>query len=550
MPRFIPNQPITFNGYSQPCLNNDSASYKMLAQGCDKWKLQIDNTPCDGEDGSICDVEMNDVGAYLVNSEFTNASEWTAVDANIYPAFGYAVIHVDAGSNNEGILWKYVPFRTGCNNIQSRTYKLSFEIVNSFIQGSCDFYINADYTSTADSSVKLYSGFPFTGVTEMYVYIPIGWEYITIGLTGTNGDFVRMNNIKLQEVAECWSMQQDINLSTGAAALSQSAWIYGQSGGTGFFTAVPNWNTWSPVTFPLQTLSVCTLSTLSIGDALELTYTITGRTAGVIYPVLGTTAGISRSSNGTFTEYITDDVGSDHLQFWTSEDFDGTISIVSGKLYANCHTFDVIDAYTGVALAEDIEPNYINDKIELVINPCSIPVIVGGEPNDVELLDGCYRIRFNDCCTGESVTSDTVIYYLKNTEHDCTVLVEAWCDDKALGFDFTADFTLLQRLKYLRFSPVYNNTGNDADDSAGRTHKTFAKSQKKYTALFNYADEATNDAINAQANCDYFQIDGEDWFVPVQDIEPDYGPRGKRNLAQIELEMHKKESIIYNRNNI
>ena len=131
MPEFIPNQPITFGATAQDCLNNDQRAYAMLMQGEDEWKLQIQNTSCDGAEGTVCDIEMNDLGDYLVDSEFTSASEWTAVDANVYPTAGYAVLYVDSGSNNEGILWKSVGTRTSCGLASGRKYKLSFELLES-----------------------------------------------------------------------------------------------------------------------------------------------------------------------------------------------------------------------------------------------------------------------------------------------------------------------------------------------------------------------------------------------------------------------------------
>ncbi len=549
MPKFIPNQPITFGNIAQPCLNNDNRSYAMLMQGEEKWKLQIENTPCDGEEGSVCDPDMNDVGDYLVNSEFTSATEWTAVDATVFPGNGYATLFIDAGGNNEGTLTKTVIPPSYCGIATSlKTYKLSFEIVNSFIQGSCVFYINCQGSS---SYYKLYQGLPNVGINEMYVQYPGEsgiYNEIQIGLTGTDGDFVRMNNISLQEVAECWSTLGSSNNVPGDAATGLPAWTYGQSGGIGFYTCQPGWDLYGAPTFPEATISVCLLSTLSMGDTLQLTYTISGQTAGEIYPVLGTNAGLIRNTNGTFTEYITDDVGSDHLQFFTDADFDGTISIVSGKLYANCHTIDVIDANTGNPAATGYIPNYVGNKIEMVFNPQSIPGEVGGEPNDFELTDGCYRIRFNDCCTEDkSYLSDTVINYTTG-EHECTVLVDATCDDQAFGFDFSNQFSLSQRLRLLRFNPIYKNEGEDGQGSDGVKRRPFARSEKVYNCIFDYCDEPTHDAINTQLLCDNLTLDGVEYFCPIKDYQPEWSDRGKLNLAQSQVELQTKQSVIFNRN--
>jgi len=548
MPEFIPNQPITFGATAQDCLNNDQRAYAMLMQGEDEWKLQIQNTSCDGVEGTVCDIEMNDLGGYLVNSEFTSASEWTLQDANVYPAFGYAVIYVDAGSANMGTLTKSVTVPVGCYDPgdQWTTYKLSFEIVNSYIQGTCSFFINSLFGGFG-GDYRLYNGYPTIGVTELYVQVLDSHNEIMIGLTGTDGDFVRMKNIKLQEVAKCWQMTADSSAGINNNATSNPAWSYSLIGTTGSFTSIPFWNVINPYVFPRDTLAVCLNSTLSVNDTLILTYTISNQTAGAIYAVLGTQAGIIRNTNGTFTEYITDDVGSDNLQFYTTEDFDGTISIVEAYLFANCHTIDVVDAITLAPVATGYVPSYVNDKIEMVFNPASIPGEVGGEPNDFELTDGCYRIRFNNCCDDESYISDTVINYTTGS-HDCTVLVDATCDGQAFGFDFSANFSLSHRLRTLRFNPTYRNEGEDSQGSNGVKRRPFAQSEKVYSCIFDYCDEPTHDAINTQLLCDTLTFDGVEYFYPMKDYAPDWADRGKLNLAQSQIELQRKQSVIFNRN--
>ena len=544
MPEFIPNQPITFGATAQDCLNNDQRAYAMLMQGEEQWKLQIQNTSCDGVEGTVCDVEMNDLGDYLVNSEFTSATEWTLQDANVYPAFGYAVIYVDAGSANEGKMTKTVTIPGACSASFSKTYKLTFDIVNSFIQGACNFFVSQSQNGFPLSFLYLYSGFPTIGVNEMYVTIMDSFTDINIGLTGTDGDFVRMNNIKLQEVTPCWSMNLAGDVNIG---LRLPAWSYGMLGTTGFYTSLVGWDVYNSFTFPLATLDVCLLSTLAIGDALTLTYTISNQTAGSIYPVLGTQAGVIRNADGTYTEIITDDTGVSHLEFWTDADFDGTITIVEAFLYANCHTIDVVDAITLAPVATGYVPSYVNDKIEMVFNPQSIPGEAGGEPNDFALTDGCYRIQFNNCCTDESVISDTVINYTTGS-HDCTVLVDATCDGQAFGFDFSANFSLSHRLRTLRFNPTYRNEGEDSQGSNGVKRRPFAQSEKVYSCIFDYCDEPTHDAINTQLLCDTLTFDGIEYFYPMKDYAPDWADRGKLNLAQSQIELQRKQSVIFNRN--
>jgi len=549
MPEFIPNQPITFGATDQACLNNDQRAYAMLMQGEEEWKWQAENTPCDGDEGTVCDIDMNDLGTYQVNSEFTSLTEWdTLNDVNVFPTFGYAVLFVDAGSFNEAYMNRFIDTKTYCGDAKGKVYKLTWEVINQYIQGASVFYITADTLGACDDSVVLYQGYPFSGVQEQYVYIPADYTIFSMGLTGTDGDFVTMKSVSLQEVAPCWSTAMDVNTAGGCStAESDKAWEYILWGGTGSFLANPGWDQWNAVVYPYNTLSVELIATVPNTEALLLEYTITGMTAGSIYPVLGGTAGAVRVSDGTYSEYLTAGADTTCLEFWTDADFDGQISIVSGLRYANCHTIDVVDAVTLTPVATGYVPSYVGTKIEMVFNPASIPGESGGVPNDFTLTDGCYRIQFNDCCTGESVISDTVINYTTG-EHECTKLVNAYCDGQALGFDFSANFSLQHRLRTLQFNPTYRNEGEDSQGSNGVKRRPFAQSEKVYSCIFDYCDEPTHDAINAQLLCDTLEFDGVEYFYPIKDYAPDWAERGKLNLAQSQIEIQKKQSVIFNRN--
>ncbi|NIN36631.1 MAG: hypothetical protein GTO60_16670 [Gammaproteobacteria bacterium] len=69
------------------------------------------------------------------------------------------------------------------------------------------------------------------------------------------------------------------------------------------------------------------LSIIEAGTSYELTFTISGRTAGNLTPALGATSGTTRSTNATFTETIVS-AGTD-LIFNPSSDFDGSIDNVT-----------------------------------------------------------------------------------------------------------------------------------------------------------------------------------------------------------------------------
>ena len=66
---------------------------------------------------------------------------------------------------------------------------------------------------------------------------------------------------------------------------------------------------------------------LASGNVCEVTYTITGRSAGTLTPKCGTTAGAAQSTNDTFTDTIISN-GAD-LIFSANAAFDGSVDIVS-----------------------------------------------------------------------------------------------------------------------------------------------------------------------------------------------------------------------------
>lgn len=540
MPRFIPNQPVIFESDTQCGLNNDTAAYKMLMQGEDVLKIQIENTPCGGDpDGSICDIDINDPGSYIINTSFEDDAYWDGIGANatINETGGWAIL--DYQLSDDAVLTKGSLTPPTVASTLGILCKLTYTVrsVNIATTGELVFHFDGTTNSIyVDDNIT-------TGVHEAYVYVSPNFGNFTFGFhDATHGDIITLSDVSVQTIAPCWQAAFDGDTDPLNHNPNSNAWTYSLIGTRGVFTANPNWDVYNSQSFPMATITAAFNDPLVTGDTLLLEYTITGMTAGQIYAKLGNNTGQVVTANGTYSEFITDDVGSDYIEFWTDADFDGTISVVTGKLFGDCHTFDIVDAVTGLDVYTGLIPQYQNDRINFFYQ--------NTEDGAYPLTSGCYQIRFNDCCRGgESYLSETIINYTTG-EHECTVMVDGSCDGKALGFDFDGGFTIAQRLKMLKFSASYDNSGTDADESNGKSHKTAAKSIKKYTALFNYCDEPTHDAINAQINCDNLTIDGVEYFAPNQDYEPDYGPRGIRNLAQGEIELRKKQSIIYNRNNI
>jgi hypothetical protein len=517
----------------------------MLAQGCERIKLQLQNEPCGNTNGLIPDIDMNDVSPFLLNSTFNLQSEWTEQEAIVAYNDGFVIFRPIPASSNISLITKQLPNVGETGGVT--VCRLRFTISDMYLNPDGVFWINVDDGINPTPAIRLYASNPIPGDYDLFCYVPNGYTNLSVGFAAPTGSTLFMTRISLQPIAVSWSVAIDANGLAEALTQSNPSFTYDNLGGSGRFIANPNWAAWAPLSDPYTSLIGFFDSSVADTQIVEVKYTITNMTNGFIYPELGTNQGITRSINGVYTDFIASGGISDRIIFWTTQDFDGTISNISVKIFGYCHTFDVLDATDDSIVAGGIRPRYVNDKINFNINPCSILVITGGEPNDIQLTDGCYKIRFNNCCDEESYTSDTVINYTRG-EHDCTVLVDASCDDKAFGFDFSNGFSLSQRLRVLRFNPTYKNEGEDSQGSDGVKRRPFARSEKVYSCIFDYCDEATHDAINTQLLCDTLTFDGVEYFCPIKDYQPEWADRGRLNLAQSQIELQKKQSVIYNRN--
>ena len=148
-----------------------------------------------------------------------------------------------------------------------------------------------------------------------------------------------------------------------------------------------------------------------------------------------------------------------------------------------------------------------------------------------------------DCGTGD-------VTYVSNclaldTEHDCAKLVRATCDNDTTKYGFRwGAFVLNHRARFLKFNPFYPTDADDYEYSSGTRSLTFAKREKYWDGLFDYADENFHDTVSTQVLCDTIQIDGVSYFVRPGDYKPEWDKDGRQRLAQARIELRKKASTI------
>ena len=164
----------------------------------------------------------------------------------------------------------------------------------------------------------------------------------------------------------------------------------------------------------------------------------------------------------------------------------------------------------------------------------------GGEYAEIKKMN-IYPIY--DCGTGD-------VTYVSNclaldTEHDCAKLVRATCDNGTTKYGFRwGAFVLNHRARFLKFNPFYPTDADDYEYSSGTRSLTFAKREKYWEGLFDYADENFHDTVSTQVLCDTIQIDGVSYFVKPGDYKPEWDKDGRQRLAQARIELRKKTSTI------
>lgn len=164
----------------------------------------------------------------------------------------------------------------------------------------------------------------------------------------------------------------------------------------------------------------------------------------------------------------------------------------------------------------------------------------GGEYAEIKKMN-IYPIY--DCGTGD-------VTYVSNclaldTEHDCAKLVRATCDNGTTKYGFRwGAFVLNHRARFLKFNPFYPTDADDYEYSSGTRSLTFAKREKYWDGLFDYADENFHDTVSTQVLCDTIQIDGVSYFVRPGDYKPEWDKDGRQRLAQARIELRKKASTI------
>jgi hypothetical protein len=357
----------------------------------------------------------------------------------------------------------------------------------------------------------------------------------------TAGDTMVISNVALSATMLCW----DDSLGFGYPTWSYSLVTDGITA-DGKFCSITDYGS-------LTNLTAYTAD----GNYHRVNLRITDCTQGGLEVVLGGTYLGTTSGNGEFQLYGVPNDASGSLILTKADNFDGCVDNVtvddfgfldSAFINSTVYGLEIINQ-SGVGATDRIEFVLNDDRITWCFDVSDLTN--GGFP--IEL--GCnidYRLRLTEDCGGGATTYDSLTVLRYNPDGwDCTFVVEGYSDGYNLGFYFGATtanvFKLTQRLRILQFAPKYPTQGEEYLFSSGIFGRSYAQRGKVRTAHFDYVDEPTHDVISTQLICDVLTIDGDVYFAPVKDYEPEWD-ENRYNLAQSKVDIIRvTEPVIFKR---
>jgi hypothetical protein len=361
------------------------------------------------------------------------------------------------------------------------------------------------------------------------------------GTATTAGDTMVISNVALSATMLCWEDSTDFAYPTwGYSLVTDGITVDGKFCSSTIFGSLTNLTAYT-----------------ADGNYHRVNLRITDCTQGGLEVTLGGTYLGTTAGNGEFQFYGVPNDASGSLILTKAENFDGCVDNVTVDDFGLVDAADLTNSVyqlivinqSGIGATDEIEFVLNDDRITWCFDVSDLTN--GGFP--IEL--GCnidYRLRLTEDCGGGATTYDSLTVLRYNPDGwDCTFVVEGYSDGYNLGFYFGATtanvFKLTQRLRILQFAPKYPTQGEEYLFSSGIFGRSYAQRGKVRTAHFDYVDEPTHDVISTQLICDVLTIDGDVYFAPVKDYEPEWD-ENRYNLAQSKVDMIRvTEPVIFKR---
>ena len=539
---FIPNQPILFEDplfAGQSCLNNDTRLYAQLAEANDSMCIQFINEPI----ATLYSCDMTQFTDVVTNGTF-------ASDLSSWDEYNFAT-----GTNlGAPTTWTWTP-----DGATSDVTASQIGLIQTMPGSVGNIYlISFEFTYDNGGNFKIGLGNQATN----------SWNWVNLfNNFETNIDgrrcLIVSSYINLDFAFYCDTSAVTIkNLIIRDVTTGQC--VVPNSSVNAHWTYVESVNGWQKIDGTAATAYPLTIfNSLVNGTDYRLTYKVMNMPEdSIAYMEIQDNANATLGktyTNGEFAEYF-NYTGPSAQPFILAnpEAQNGVIYDITFE--EMCYNHEIFISYPNGDPASIIYDStspiypityYQNRMIWCFlwdnIESYDIP---GGN-----LTSDCYTITVRDNCSGSVDTmSYTTVNYKASGSHECSVVVNAYCNGNAFGFYFNSpdsivNFELKQRLRLLQFNPMYPVKTEQYTYSSGTMNRTYAQSGKVRTAWFDYVDEPTHDVIRLQLLCDTLLIDNQPFFCMAEDYEPEWGQNGKYNLAQSKVVlMAQNEPTLFNKN--
>ena len=537
----IPNQPINLQPPSvDPCNIGDNKEYCTLYQTDGVGYLQFRQTPC--------------YGNIISEGNFATVDDWTA-DA------GWDYLPNSQGAYLSDGSFRHVPGTTDdlvqtVTAVIGKYCKVTFTVSNR-TAGEVEVFIGGTSAGTIDEN-GTFSLYAVAGVTGELKFTADSDSDVTISYVSL---FLLQNTFAATLVYA----------DNGDVAADQPSFFYNYN--KDFVTV--QWD-WSDVEEGCYKISIGDPCDPGTSSEILLNPSFTSLSDWTIEPIPSSsdesTQCVTISGGnlnctlvpGVFSvELIRERVVQD-IQF-TSGNCYYRFSITFGHVDplladgANITiNYGLHDSLTGSIITVDVTPsenttfyfdwygnisNYDNPQFIINILTNTIPSATGGEY--LEIASASLKAIYDCADTSETLVSNCLALA---DDHDCAKRVIGDCysgsDVVKYGFMFDGTFRLDQMARFLKFNPFYPTDADDYEYSSGTRSLTFAKREKYWDGLFDYADENFHDTVSTQVLCDTIQIDGVSYFVRPGDYKPEWDKDGRQRLAQARIELRKKASTI------
>lgn len=513
----IPNQPVVFEDYTDPCAYPNNAIYKQLVNAGDVTQFQVKLSPCPNAEQLIPDP--------------TFSSDPTTGDWNIGPGYYFGNVLC-------------LPGVVGNDYTEAKTSVISeigiYSVTIVVLQGSAYFTLTGtDFAYTS----------PTFGVGTHTVTFFYYDDDATLRLYLSPESCV--GSINMYKIPD-----PKVNILT-----SDGTWVHTFDGGDinqntienseGSFTFVEDTMTfsldWDSLDLADGCYRICLIDPCDSTNQQNSTNLIVGGdfASGAAWSISDTNSTLGIAA-GKATYASTDETGFATLENISTElvqgiCYDITFSVlntvVNARVRVECGTFigtwrTAFGTYTEQFTYDGVSPIvFYFESLDMGITTYAIEI------------DNAIAVVADEClaCAYDSITFDL-------GSHECTHLVNACNNENGFGFVFNGSgFSPRIRLKSTIVRSSYKSERNYFEDSAGNKTVQYFKRRKVKEFRIDPVPEYVHDFLSTLMGYDHVWIATDEYFIEDDEYTVNYQSRNDV-LANVTMLISIKEQLVENTN--